>query len=48
VFTALAAVLFALTFRLLRRGGGGWKPSRSHRRLDAEPVQSTPAAHAEG
>lgn len=50
VFTLLAAVLFAWTFRLLRRGGG-WKPSRSHRRLDAEPVQSTPAAaeaHAEG
>lgn len=51
VFTALAAVLFAWTFRRLRRGGGGWKPSRSHRRLDAEVVQSTPAAaeaHAEG
>ncbi len=50
MFTALAAVLFALTFRLLRRGGG-WKPSRSHRRITAEPVQSTSAAfaaHAEG
>ncbi|NKE57697.1 hypothetical protein FXN61_12965 [Lentzea sp. PSKA42] len=55
VFVLLAGVLFAVTFRLLRRGGG-WKPSRSHRRIDsvAEPaqtVQSTPdtaAAHAEG
>lgn len=48
----LAGVLFALTFRLLRHGGG-WKPSRSHRRItsEAEPVQSTPevaAAQAEG
>ncbi|MDT7788683.1 MAG: hypothetical protein QOF58_7102 [Pseudonocardiales bacterium] len=57
VFAALTGVLFYLTFRLLRRGGG-WKPSRSHRRIssaaessDAEPVQSTPAvaaAQAEG
>lgn len=35
VFALLAAVLFALTFRLLRRGGG-WKPSRSHRRIKSE------------
>ncbi|MFS8096521.1 ABC transporter permease [Lentzea alba] len=50
----IAAGLLFLTFRLLRRGGG-WKPSRSHRRLESEesvePVQSTPevaAAQAEG
>lgn len=52
VFVLLAGVLFALTFRLLRRGGG-WKPTRSHRRIttEAEPAQSTPAvaaAQAEG
>lgn len=52
VYVLLAAVLFALTFRLLRRGGG-WKPSRRHRRItsEPEPVQSTPvvaAAQAEG
>ena len=55
VFALLAAVLFAVTFRLLRRGGG-WKPSRSHRRIEpvagpesepeAEPAQSTPAVAA--
>jgi hypothetical protein len=39
LYVVLAAVLFALTFRLLRHGGG-WKPSRSHRRItsDAEPA----------
>jgi hypothetical protein len=52
VFALFAGVLFALTFRLLRRGGG-WKPSRRHRRItsEPEPVQSTPAvaaAQAEG
>jgi len=52
VCVLLAAALFALTFRLLRHGGG-WKPSRSHRRIvaEVEPVQSTPAvaaAQAEG
>jgi hypothetical protein len=58
LFALMAAALFAVTFRLLRRGGG-WKPSRSHRRIRTEPapdpapapVQSTPdtaAAHAEG
>ncbi|MEV6240372.1 hypothetical protein [Lentzea sp. NPDC051838] len=52
VYLLLAGVLFALTFRLLRRGGG-WKPSRSHRRItsDVPEVQSTPAvaaAQAEG
>jgi hypothetical protein len=52
VFVLLAAALFALTFRLLRQGGG-WKPSRSHRRIssEVEPAQSTPAvaaAQAEG
>ena len=31
----LALALFALTFRLLRRGGG-WKPTRSHRRITTE------------
>jgi hypothetical protein len=38
----LAGVLFALTFRLLRRGGG-WKPTRRHRRIssEAEPVEVT-------
>ncbi|HEX8866098.1 MAG TPA: hypothetical protein VF821_10625, partial [Lentzea sp.] len=43
----LAVVLFALTFRLLRRGGG-WKPSRAHRRIvsESELVQSTPAVAA--
>lgn len=52
LFALLAAALFVVTFRLLRRGGG-WKPSRSHRRITsaAEPAQSTPAtaaAQAEG
>lgn len=47
VFAALAAVLFALTFRLLRQGGG-WKPSRSHRRLDGQSTSAAFAAHAEG
>lgn len=54
LFVLLSAVLFALTFRLLRHGGG-WKPSRRHRRISSEseptPAQSTPAvaaAQAEG
>ncbi len=52
VFVLLAAVLLAVAFRLLR-WGGGWKPSRSHRRIPAgdAPVQSAPetvAAQAEG
>lgn len=50
VFALLTAALFCVTFRMLRRGGA-WKPSRSHRRIDTEPAQSTPvaaAAHAEG
>jgi hypothetical protein len=52
LFALLAAALFAVTFQLLRRGGG-WKPSRSHRRItsDASSAQSTPAvaaAQAEG
>jgi hypothetical protein len=50
VFALLTAALFFVTFRMLRRGGA-WKPSRSHRRIDTEPVQSAPAeaaAHAEG
>jgi hypothetical protein len=54
LFALMAAGLFYVTFRLLRRGGG-WKPSRSHRRFKTDPapasVQSTPdaaAAHAEG
>jgi hypothetical protein len=47
VFVLLAAALFALTFRLLRHGGG-WKPSRSHRRIssEVEPAESTPAVAA--
>lgn len=42
VYLLLAGVLFALTFRLLRRGGG-WKPTRRHRRIssEAEPVEVT-------
>lgn len=39
VFVLIAAVLFALTFRLLRHGGG-WKPSRRHRRIAAEPERT--------
>jgi hypothetical protein len=42
VCALLAAVLFALTFRFLRHdGGGGWKPSRRHRRLDPEAAAVT-------
>ncbi|MGW6931049.1 hypothetical protein ACWGE0_13365 [Lentzea sp. NPDC054927] len=37
LFALLAAVLFAVTFRMLRQGGG-WKPSRRHRRLAVEPA----------
>jgi hypothetical protein len=45
VFALLAVALFAVTFRLLRQGGG-WKPSRSHRRIKPQPVESVgePAA----
>lgn len=49
VCVLIAAAALYLTFRLLRNGGG-WRPSRSHRR-DVAAVQSTPAtaeAHAEG
>ncbi|MFI6097314.1 hypothetical protein ACIA8G_17245 [Lentzea sp. NPDC051213] len=48
VSVAIAAGLFAITFWLLRRGGG-WKPTRSHRRIapvEQESAQSTPAAAA--
>lgn len=41
VFTLLALVLFALTFRILRHGGG-WKPSRRHRRIESPAVESVP------
>ncbi|WP_086660888.1 hypothetical protein [Lentzea kentuckyensis] len=41
VFVLLAAVLLVLTFRVLRRGGG-WKPSRRHRRIDPDPVDAAP------
>ncbi|WP_434438692.1 hypothetical protein [Lentzea sp. E54] len=41
----LAAALFAVTFWVLRRGGGGWKPSRSHRRITT-PAASTPNAES--
>lgn len=50
LYVLLAGALFALTFRLLRRGGV-WKPTRSHRRIVSEPDQSAPAvaaAQAEG
>jgi hypothetical protein len=51
VFALLAAVLFAVTFRVLRQGGG-WKPTRRHRRIDTSATdQSAPeaaAVHAEG
>lgn len=39
VFALLAAGLLFLTFRMLRRGGG-WKPSRRHRRIGPEPVDA--------
>jgi hypothetical protein len=41
VFVLLAAVLLGLTFRVLRRGGG-WKPSRRHRRIGPGPVDAEP------
>ncbi|GGU65016.1 hypothetical protein [Lentzea flava] len=49
LFVALSAVLLALTFRLLRHGGG-WKPSRSHRRItsETEPAPASEAAAAQG
>ncbi|GAB2854682.1 hypothetical protein [Lentzea nigeriaca] len=49
LYVVLAAVLFALTFRLLRHGGG-WKPSRSHRRItsEVEPVPASEPAAAQG
>ncbi len=49
VCVLIAVAAFYITFRLLRRGGG-WRPSRSHRR-DVAASQSAPepiAAHAEG
>lgn len=47
----ISAALFAVIFRLLRNGGG-WKPSRSHRRLrpvapEESEVAPEPAAAAE-
>jgi hypothetical protein len=48
----IAAALFALVFRLMRNGGG-WKPSRSHRRLgppvpdDAPSSGEEPGSHGE-
>ncbi|KOV80302.1 hypothetical protein [Nocardia sp. NRRL S-836] len=50
ICVVLAALTLYLTFRLLRRGGG-WRPSRSHRRDVSSAPQSTPAvaaAQAEG
>ncbi len=44
VCTALAAMAMYVAFRLLRRGGG-WRPSRSHRR-DVSSAQSKPAPAA--
>jgi len=49
VCVLIAAAALFLTFRLLRRGGG-WRPTRSHRR-DVAASQSAPATvvvHAEG
>lgn len=47
VCALLAAALFAVTFRMLRRGGG-WKPSRSHRRISTAPDPAPgPAAASE-
>ena len=37
LYVLMAAAMFAVTFRLLRRGGG-WKPTRRHRRIDSAPV----------
>ena len=51
VFALLAVVLLALTFRILRLGGG-WRPSRRHRRIESpaveseSPAESVPAAES--
>ncbi|HUQ59054.1 hypothetical protein [Lentzea sp.] len=47
LFVVLALALFAVAFRILRRGGG-WKPTRSHRRLAVQSAPETVAAQAEG
>ncbi|MFD9698938.1 hypothetical protein [Lentzea sp. NPDC059081] len=46
LFVLLTAVLLVVTFRILRRSGG-WKPTRSHRRIEPDAAQSGPESQNE-